>query len=173
MSDHELPNTAQLTSWAMAIRAEDGAQQPVLYDEIVGVELDDSEVAQLWLSMVHYQRAAQAAVTALVTELGKRLEALGTGIEVGDEWIMYTPSKSSRIADAAGFWQWIKDNPEYLEPAFNPNTIRKTGIPSSVFDTFFEVVEAPKATVSSIPLHVLERNRQRDLREGEVRASDE
>ena len=60
-----------------------------------------------------------------------------------------------------GFWSWMRSNLELLEVAFNPNSIRKTGIPGSVFDSFYEVVESDKPKVVSIPVEIIEANKQR------------
>ena len=158
MTDQAIPHPGVLTDAAVMFRAEG---EPPTYNELVGEDLDDDELGQLWLTMTEYQRAAKVALDAITQELGSRLADRDTGLTVGTDWITYKPRRTSRVVDSEGFWEWIKANPDYLEAAFNPNSIRKTGIPSAVLDTFYEVVESPQPMVSSIPVHVLERNKQR------------
>ncbi len=158
MSDYEQPLPHDLVDIAIGLRAEDA---PPTFGELVGVDLPTDQIAELWLSALEYQRAAKSVVNAIAVQLGIQLEASGKPVEVNGELVMYKTKKQSRIADPEGFWEWMKNNLEYLEPAFNPNSLRKTGIPESVLDTFYEVVESPKPEVSSIPVHVIERNKQR------------
>ncbi len=157
MSDYEQPTPDDLVDTALRLKAE----SPPTYQELVGVDLPIDQLAELWVLVVAYQRAAKNVVDQVAKELGQRLEKHGSGVTVLDEWVMFKTRKSSRIADPEGFWEWMKANPDLLEAAFNPNSVRKTGIPSSVLDTFFEVVESPTPELSSIPIHVLERNKQR------------
>ncbi len=157
MSDYEQPQAAALVDLAIRLKAE----EPPAYGELIGEDLPIDQLAELWLIMVAYQRAAKNVVTALATELGVQLTEHGKGVTVLDEYVVFKTRKSSRIADPEGFWEWMKQNPDMLETAFNPNSIRKTGIPSSVLDTFYDVVETPNPVVEAIPLHVIERNKQR------------
>ena len=156
-SDHEQPTPADLVDMALRLKAE---ASPT-YQELVGEDLPIDQLAELWLLTLYYQRAAKNVLDVVATELGKRLQKHGGGVTVLDEWVVFKTSKSSKIEDPEGFWEWMKANPDLLEVAFNPNSIRKTGIPSSVLDTFYEVVESPNPVVTSIPVHVLERNKQR------------
>lgn len=159
MSD--LPTVTQLTTWALGIRAEDGAAEGITADDLLGgQELSDDELAQVWLSQQYYARAAQAAAKALGEELASRIEARGTGLEVNGEWIMYQSRKTNRIVDAKGFWEWMRQHPEYLDKAFNPNATRKTGMPPAIFDTFFETVETGSPVLSSVPVEILEAKKR-------------
>ena len=154
MSEHPF----DLIERATRLRAEQTDDAPS-FQELVGVDMETEELAELWLILVEYQRAARNVVAALAAELGTKLEASGNGVEIMDQWVFFKKKRTSRIADAEGFWEWMKANPEYLEAAFNPNTMRKTGIPASILDTFFEQVEKPEPEVSSVPIYVLERNK--------------
>ncbi len=157
MSDYEQPKPADLVDVASILKTEESAT----YGELIGVDIPLEQLAELWLMMVAYQRAAKNVVDVLAGELGVQLEEHGKGVTVLEEYVMYKTKKSSRIKDAEGFWEFMKANPELLEVGFNPNAMRKTGIPSSVFDTFYEVAETPKPFVQSVPTHVIERNKQR------------
>jgi hypothetical protein len=154
---NELPTAQQMVTWAMGIRIEDGAAEGFTVDELVGgQELSDHEVAQLWLSMQHYRRAASAAEKALADEMASRMAERESGLEVNGEWVMYKARKTKRVVDVEGFWEWMREHPESMASAFNPNSVRKTGIPPAVFDTFFEMVETGSPVLSSVPLEVLE-----------------
>lgn len=155
MSEHPY----DLIERAMRLRAEQN-EEPPSFQLLVGEDMEQSELAELWLVMVETQRAARNVVAAIADELGTAMGQSGEGTQIGEDWVFYKTTKKSRIADPEGFWDWIKANPEFMEAAFNPNSIRKTGIPASVLDTFYEVVESDTPVVSSIPVHVLERNQQ-------------
>lgn len=163
MSDYETPLPRDLVARAMALRSEG---EPPSFDELVGEDMPVDQVAELWLSAQEYQRAAKNVLDAIALHLGNMLEASGKPVEVMDMLVVYKTKKSSRIADEGGFWNWMKENPEYMT-AFNPNTIRKTKVPPSVLDTFYEVVETPQPVVTSIPVHVIERNKARKEARGE------
>lgn len=157
MSDYEQPSTADLTRISLGLRSE---AEPPSFGELVGEDIPDDQLAELWLSAVDYQRAAKAVVDALVAELGTRMKTTDTAIQVGETLVFYKARISSRIVDNDGFWEWMKKNPDLMEAAFNPNSIRKTGIPASVLDTFYEKVEKPNAEVQQVPVHVIERNKK-------------
>ncbi len=157
----EQPRAADLVRTAVMLRTEGEA---ATYQELVGVNLRVKQLAQLWIEAVEHQRAAHNVVLEIAAELGPALATHGGPVEVGTELVFYKTKKRKQIADPEGFWQWMKANPGLLEVAFNPNAARKTGIPSSVFDTFYETIESDDPVVSSIPVHVIEANKQRKER---------
>jgi len=160
MSDYETPLSRDVVGVAVSLRAE---AEPPQYHELIGEDLPIDQLAELWLSLQEYQRAAKQALDAIAKELGAQLEDRDGGIEVDAVWVSYKPRKSSRVTDIDGFWEFML-NPEnigYLPKAFNPNNIRKTGIPESVLDTFYEVKETPTPVLSDVPVYVLNRNKAR------------
>lgn len=155
----DVPTPETMVKQAIILRTE---EQPT-YDELVGVDLPTEDLAELYIRMQEYQRAAKRVLDVLASELGDALTELGTGVQVGDDWVMFKPRRSSRfMGDSEGFWEYMLANPELLPKAFNPNTLRKTGIPESVLDTFFDIEESAQPFVSTVPIHVLENaKRQR------------
>ncbi len=158
---YEQPRAADLVRLAIMLRTEG---EPPTYGELVGVDLNVEQLARLWIEAVEHQVAAKSVVAAIAAELGPALARHGGPIEIDTELVFYKTKTGKRIADPQGFWEWMKANPELLEVAFNPNSARKTGMPSSVFDTFYETTESDDPVVSAIPVHVIEANKQRKER---------
>ena len=158
---YEQPRASDLVHTSIMLRTEG---EPPTYQELVGADLPVEQLARLWLETIEHQTAAKAVVAAVAAELGPALARHGGPVEVDTNLVFFKTKKTKRITDAEGFWEWMKANSELLEVAFNPNAARKTGMPSSVFDTFYEDQETEDPVVSSIPVHVIEANKQRKER---------
>jgi hypothetical protein len=137
------------------------------YDQLVGEELDTEGVAELMLIFTEINTAAWVAKKAMTNELARRMAAEErTSLEVAGTLVTWKPKKGDpKVTDTAGFWEYMKANPDLLEAAFNPNNLRKTGIPSSVFDTFFEVKDGVEPVIGTIPMHIIEKLRNEKERQ--------
>jgi len=154
-----LPDWKLAIAKMIALRSEDG---DITYNDIIGEELDTVQVAEFLVVMGEVAVAAAAIRRAVTDELARRMASEEiTAIEAAGVLVTWKPKKTTRVVDIDGFWSYMRANPHLLEPGFNPNSLRKTGIPASVFDTFFEEVPGVEPVISEIPMFVVERNRNK------------
>ena len=87
----------------------------------------------------------------------------------GDSIIRTAPAGSKTVCDdPVGFSEWMEDAPaSVIRQAFNPSYVRKTGLPSGVFDTFFHSEHSPDRTLVFLPPDKAPKYMQ-GLREGMV-----
>lgn len=144
----------------------------LFWNDIVGEELTDEEVARLWLSISAYQTAVNAAVKVVGDEWVRRFQDRNcTAIEV-DGFLVVTKkgyTKESCI-DSDGFLSWLAQNPGMVPAVVAPNSVKFGSLPPAVRQTFFskedvvkpDTVEKPAA----IPLDVLEQIKAKKLAHG-------
>lgn len=158
-----LPSWSQIIQRVIMARGEQG---DIDYNQLVGEELATEQVAELMVVLGEIATSAGIAKGAIATELARRMkEEDRTGLEAAGQWVTFKPKRSTKVSNIEGYWKYMLANPELLPKAFNPNDTRKTGIPSSVFDTFFETTEGSEPVLSTIPLTVLEENRNKRARQ--------
>ena len=139
----------------------------LVYNDLVGEELSDEDVARLWLSIDSYQTSVNAAVKAVGDEWVRRYQARGNYAIELDGFLVTTKLGTTRevCVDTAGFNAWLAQNPELVEAAFNPNSARMGSLPPAVRSTFFERTTSVKPDAVpypvAIPLEVIEENKAR------------
>lgn len=161
-SPQDPPTWQQVVSRAIRLRAEQAASESIGYEELVGEDLTLEQVAELLVVIGEVATAAYKAKAAIAAHLASQFETEGrTSIEVAGMLVLFKPKRTLRVKDPDGFWEYMRANPELLDPAFNPNNIRKTGIPESVFDTFFEYEVGHTPEITEVPMWVIEDNKRR------------
>ena len=103
------------------------------------------------------------AIIAKMAELMAAEER--TSIEAAGVLVTWKPKKSTRVVDLEAYWDYMRKHPELLPAAFNPNDMRKTGIPQTVFDTFFEEVPGVSPVIGLAPMWIIEMLRNKKLRQ--------
>lgn len=136
------------------LKAESG---DVRYGDLIGEDLDDVDVAELWLLMDAYKTAANQAARIVGDEWVKRYAESGA-IEIG-EWLVYVKHHRTdeKCSDPGSFLSWLAKHPDQIVAVVSPNSVKKGSLPPAVRDTFFEKVkvELPEAQPSSIPLEMI------------------
>jgi len=69
--------------------------------------------------------------------------------------IWFGVSTKEECVDPDGFFSWLRENPDEVSKAFNPNTARKGSIPPAVRGTFFEKTLYGEPKMQSVPVEVL------------------
>lgn len=155
---------ADLTAKAMRLRAEQ--KGPLTFSELVGDDLNLEQVTSLWLALVEWKTSAGAVEKAISEHLAGLLEEKGSGLEVEGHLVFLSKgTKREACIDEAGFFDWLRANPDLLDRILNPNTVRKGSLPPAARDTFFEqtVERKPEFTPTpqAVPVEVLEDNKQK------------
>ena len=139
----------------------------LVYNDLVGEDLSDEDVARLWLSIDSYQTSVNAAVKAVGDEWVRRYAARNCqAIEV-DGYLLVTRKGyvKESCTDVGGFLSWLSSHPESIVSVVSPNSVKFGSLPPAVRDTFFvkEDVVKPDAVEkpAAIPLEILEQNRAR------------
>jgi len=157
---------AQMVSRVLMLRVEKG---DIDWAQLAGAadnELTTAELAQLYVSALEYRTAVGKTVNAMKDELARRMAAEEiTSIDTATTLVTWKPKQTRKVVDSAGFWEFMANNPELYEVAFNPNDARSTGMPSSVFDTFFEKIPSVDPVLSEIPHEVLAEIRNKKERQ--------
>lgn len=128
------------------------------YSELVGEDLSDLEVAELWLVLDAYATAAKQAAQMIGGEWVQRYAETGA-VEVYGLLVYATDStKWERCTDPDGFWKAAKRYGfAQVSRWFNPNEAKMGSLPQAIRDTFFEKGrnKKPEASPASIPLEML------------------
>jgi len=160
-----LPRWQDIIARVIGFRSSDEDAE-IDYGQLVGEELTTEQVAELLLIFTEINTAAWVAKKAMTAELARRMASEErTSLEVAGSLVTWKPKKEQRIVDTEGFWEYMKANPDLLPAAFNPNNTRKTGIPSHVFDTFFEVREGVEPVIGVVPMFIIEELRNKKERQ--------
>jgi hypothetical protein len=135
------------------------------YNDLVGEDLTDEDVARLWLSIDSYQASVNAAVKAVGDEWVRRYTARGNHAIELDGFLVTTKKgyTRERCIDPEQFLAWLAENPETVPAILNPNSIKFGSLPPAVRQTFFskEDVIHPDAQPkpAAIPIEVLNRQK--------------
>lgn len=161
----ELPHWHQVLSRVLSLRAVN-EEADITYPQLIGEELGTEGVAEMMVVMAEVAIAAAVARKAMENELARRMaDDEVTAIEVAGQLVTWKPKKKLVIENEDGFWEYMMAHPEVLPYAFNPNTTRKTGVPSAVFDTFFREEMGVEPVMSTIPMWKIEENRNKRARQ--------
>jgi hypothetical protein len=142
----------------------------LFWDDVVGEDLTDEDVARLWLSATAYQTAVNQAVKLAADEWVRRFSDSNRSVEV-DGYLIFASKKSTseKCIDTDGFLSWLAQNPLMIPAVLNPNNVKFGSLPPAVRSTFFEKrdVFKPDMTAVAVPVEVLEQNKAKKEARGE------
>lgn len=120
-------------------------------------DVDDAlEALAIFRQAVMQAEAAKAVREAAAVQLAKLL-GKGGAARFGDQIVRYQKGWSERCIDPDGFAQaataMIRQDPPTLEfgKLVNPNSVRKTGMPPAMRDTFYEKRDDDEAKLQIVP----------------------
>lgn len=148
----------------MRLRAE--SKETITFEQLVGEDVDIDGVASMWLAQTEWKTSASAVEKAIADHLAGLLTERGHGLEVNDHVVFLTKgTKRERCIDVAGFFEWLRGNPDLLDRILNPNAVNKGSLPAAARSTFFEQTLETKPDFvpapTTVPVDVLEDNKQR------------
>ena len=143
-------DTGDLVERAVRLRTE---SKTLTFNEL-GLEVDDPQsLAEVWLSLKEWITAGNQVASLMGVELASMLP--GAPVEAFGHLVYYGQRSVEKCIDPQGFHAWLRDNPDVVEAAFNPDSARKGSIPRAVRETFFEKSKKGEAVVQAVPLEVL------------------
>ena len=90
---------------------------------------------------------------AVEADIARLLGARGH-TRYGDDIYRTGPASSKTVCDdPEGFSEWAaQQSPAVIRKAFNPNYVRKSGLPDGVFDTFFHAERSEDRVLQVVPV---------------------
>jgi len=127
------------------------------YDDLISDNLTVDELAGLWISAQEWATAARQVEKIIGAKLGELLgeSKTASNVQASGYLIWFGVSTKEECVDPDGFFSWLRENPDEVSKAFNPNTARKGSIPPAVRGTFFEKTLYGEPKMQSVPVEVL------------------